>query len=256
MRTVILAGGLGTRLSEETTINPKPMVEIGGRPILWHIMQLYAAHGFREFVVALGYKGEVIKDYFLNFYSLNHSLTVDLASGCTTVHDGELPDWKVHLVDTGLHTQTGGRLQRLRGWVGEGTFMATYGDGLADVDLRELVAFHKRHGRLATVTAVRPPARFGGLLFDNDQVTAFLEKPQTGEGWINGGFFVLEPEALDYVDGDESIWERAPLERLAADGQLHAFRHEGFFQPMDTLREKGILESLWQSGKAPWKHWD
>ncbi|MFZ5816092.1 MAG: glucose-1-phosphate cytidylyltransferase [Bacillota bacterium] len=256
MKTVILAGGLGTRLSEETSLRPKPMVEIGGKPILWHIMNIYSAFGYEEFVLALGYKGEIIKDYFRNFYALNNDLTVDLGSGEVQVHHGRQPSWRVHLVDTGIHTQTGGRVKRLQSWVGDATFMLTYGDGVADVNLKQLVAFHKAHGKLATVTAVRPPARFGGLQFDGDRVAAFTEKPQTGEGWINGGFFVLEPGIFDYItEGDDSIWERGPLERLAADGQLMAFRHDGFWQPMDTLREKRLLESLWESGQAPWKVW-
>lgn len=255
MKTVILAGGLGSRLAEETTVRPKPMVEIGGKPILWHIMQIYSTFGFNEFVVALGYKGEVIKDYFLNFYALNNDLSIDLATGRTQVHDGNQPDWKVHLVDTGLRTQTGGRIKRLARWVGQETFMLTYGDGVADVDLSRLVDFHRSHGKLATVTAVRPPARFGGLSFDGDRVVRFMEKPQTGEGWINGGFFVLEPGVMEYIDGDQTIWEREPLERLAADEQLVAYKHAGFWQPMDTLREKQLLEGLWESGKAPWKVW-
>jgi glucose-1-phosphate cytidylyltransferase len=255
MKAVILAGGLGTRLSEETVVRPKPMVEIGEKPILWHIMHVYAAHGITEFVLALGYKGELIKDYFLNFFALNNSLSVDLRSGKTTIHDGESLDWRVHLVDTGLDTQTGGRIKRLASWIGNETFLVTYGDGLADVNVRDLIRFHKAHGRLATVTAVRPPSRFGGLLVEGEQVISFLEKPQTGEGWINGGFFVLEPEVFDYIEGDETLWERDPLERLSADGQLRAFRHDGFFQPMDTLREKQLLEELWQTQKAPWKIW-
>ncbi|MCL5103761.1 MAG: glucose-1-phosphate cytidylyltransferase [Armatimonadetes bacterium] len=255
MKTVILAGGLGTRLSEETTVRPKPMVEIGGKPILWHIMNIFAHHGFCEFIVALGYKGEIIKEYFLNFYASNNDLTVDLDKGKTTVHDGRQPCWKVHLVDTGSETQTGGRVRRLRDWIGKETFMMTYGDGLSDVDITALVEFHKSHGKLATVTAVRPPARFGGMVFDGDRVADFTEKPQTGEGWINGGFFVLEPKVLDYIDGDPTAWEAAPLERLANDGQLMAFKHDGFWLPMDTLREKRILESLWGSGQAPWKTW-
>lgn len=255
MKTVILAGGLGSRLAEETMVRPKPMVEIGGKPILWHIMMIYASFGFNEFVVALGYKGEVIKDYFLNFYALNNDLTVDLATGRTHIYDGSQPDWKVHLVDTGLRTQTGGRIKRLLQWIGQETFMLTYGDGVADVDLRQLVDFHRSHGRLATVTAVRPPARFGGLCFDGNRVVRFVEKPQTGEGWINGGFFVLEPGVIDYIEGDDTVWEREPLERLAADGQLVAYKHVGFWQPMDTLREKQLLEALWESGKAPWKVW-
>jgi len=256
MKTILLAGGLGTRLSEETVLRPKPMVEIGGKPILWHLMHLFAAHGLDEFVVALGYKGEVVKSYFLDFFPLNSDLTVDLATGERTIHGGDVPKWKVHLVDTGGQTQTGGRLARLRRWVDGSTFMMTYGDGLADVDLKKLIAFHRSHGRLATLTAVRPPARFGGLRLEGDAVQEFMEKPQTGEGWINGGFFVLEPGVFDYIsEGDATIWERSPLEALSADGQLMAYRHEGFFQPMDTLREKQILEGLWQSGNAPWKRW-
>jgi glucose-1-phosphate cytidylyltransferase len=255
MKTVILAGGRGTRLAEETTVRPKPMVEIGDRPILRHILQLYAAQGFKEFVLALGYKGEMIKDYFLNVHALASDLTLDLGTGERIVHDRAALDWRVHMVDTGADTQTGGRIRRLRSWVGDGRFMLTYGDGLADVDLRALLAFHRAHGKLATVTAVRPPARFGGIRFDGDQVVEFLEKPQTGEGWINGGFFVLEPGVLDYIEGDDTVWERGPLERLARDGQLCAFRHEGFFQPMDTVREKLVLEALWASGNAPWSRW-
>ena len=255
MKTVILAGGIGSRLAEETTVRPQPMVEIGGRPILWHIMSIYASYGFNEFIVALGYKGEVIKEYFLNFYALNNDLTIDLSTGQTIIHDGNQPNWKVHLVDTGLRTQTGGRIKRLARWIGNETFMLTYGDGVANVDLRGLLDFHRSHGKLATVTAVRPPARFGGLGFDGDLVVRFVEKPQTGEGWINGGFFVLEPGVLDYIEGDDTVWEREPLERLAADGQLVAYKHAGFWQPMDTLREKQLLEALWESGKAPWKVW-
>jgi glucose-1-phosphate cytidylyltransferase len=231
------------------------MVEIGGKPILWHIMNIYSEYGFREFVIALGYRGEVIKEYFLSFYNLNNDITIDLSRGEATVTKGRQPKWKIHLVGTGLSTQTGGRIKRVQSWIGRESFMATYGDGVANVDIRALTDFHKTHGKLATVTAVRPPARFGGLLFDGDRVVEFTEKPQVGEGWINGGFFVLEPEVFDYIAGDDTIWERSPLERLAADGQLMAFKHEGFFQPMDTLREKRLLQSLWESGKAPWKVW-
>lgn len=256
MKVVILAGGYGTRLAEETAVRPKPMVEIGGRPILWHIMQLYSAFGFEEFIIALGYKGEVIKEYFLNFFALNNDLTVDLSNGNTTIHDGKQARWRVHLVDTGRDTQTGGRLLRLKDWLTDGTFMMTYGDGLADVDLRKLVRFHQDHGDLATVTTVRPPARFGGVIFDGDRVSSFSEKPQSEVGWINGGFFVLQPGVLDYVSGDEAIWERAPLESLAGAEELHGYRHTGFWQPMDTLREKRLLEGHWRSGQAPWKIWD
>ncbi|MBI3945547.1 MAG: glucose-1-phosphate cytidylyltransferase [Armatimonadetes bacterium] len=255
MKVAILAGGLGSRLQEETTVRPKPMVEIGGKPMLWHIMNIYAWHGFREFVIALGYKGEVIKEYFLNFYALNNDLTVNLSTGKLAVHDGRQPDWRVHLVETGQNTMTGGRIKRLGPWLGDGTFMATYGDGLADVPVEDVLGFHRAHGKLATVTAVRPPARFGGLQIESRQVVKFAEKPQTGEGWINGGFFVFEPGALDYIDGDATSLELEPLERLVAAGQLMAYEHRGFWQPMDTLREKNLLEDLWRTGKAPWKVW-
>ena len=232
------------------------MVEIGGKPIIWHLLNLYAAHGFDEFVLALGYRGEVIKEYFLNFFALNNDISIDLRSGNTKIHHGKQPPWLVHLFDTGQDTQTGGRLARLAPLLREeGTFMMTYGDGLSNVDIRALVAFHKAHGKLATVTTVRPPARFGGVIFDGDHVVEFTEKPQAEGGWINGGFFVLEPGALEYIAGDKSIWEREPLEQLAIDGELMAFRHEGFWQPMDTLREKRVLEDLWRSGSAPWKVW-
>jgi glucose-1-phosphate cytidylyltransferase len=256
MKVVILAGGFGTRLSEETDLRPKPMVEIGGKPILWHIMNIYSAHGFNEFVIALGYKGELIKEYFLNFYAINNNITIDLATGHTTVHDGNQPNWKIHLVDTGLHTQTGGRLKRLRNWLQEDdTFMFTYGDGVADIDLKALIQFHEAHGRLATVTTVRSPARFGRIAFRGDEITDFYEKPQAAEGWINGGFFVLSPKAIDYVENDESIWERSPVQDLARDGQLMGYCHYGFWSCMDTLKEKRLLEELWQDGKAPWKVW-
>jgi glucose-1-phosphate cytidylyltransferase len=252
MKTVILAGGLGTRLAEETTVRPKPMVEIGGRPILWHLMSIYAAHGFKEFVIACGYRGEVIKQYFSDFFHHHSDWTVDLRSGARTVVKQETPDWLVHLVDTGVDTLTGGRLLRLRHLLGAGTFMVAYGDGLSNLDIAALVRFHQAHGKLATVTAVHPPARFGAMELDGDRVLLFSEKPQTNVGWINGGFFVFEPAMLDYIGGDNVPLERSPLERLAADGQLMAFRHDGFFQPMDTLREKRLLEELWQTGHAPW----
>ena len=232
------------------------MVEIGGKPLLWHLLNIYAAHGFEDFIIALGYKGEVIKEYFLNFFALNNDITVDLRVGKVQVHGGKQPKWHVDLVDTGTQTETGGRMRRLRDHVGGKTFMMTYGDGLSDVDVRALVAFHRSHGKIATVTTVRPPARFGGIISDGDRVTEFTEKPQAEGGWINGGFFVLEPSVFDYVEGDHSIWERDPLERIAADGELMAFRHAGFWQPMDTLRERKLLEGLWESGKAPWKVWN
>ena len=256
MKAVILAGGLGSRLSEETTLRPKPMVEIGGKPMLWHIMNIFSCHGIDEFIIALGYRGESVKEYFLNFYALNNDLTLDLARGSTTIHDGRQPRWTVHLVDTGLTTQTGGRVKRLEKWLGDdSTFIMTYGDGVADVDVRALLRFHESHGKLATVTTVRPPARFGGIVFDGNRVSQFTEKPQTGEGWVNGGFFVLNRAVLDYIDGDHTLWERDPMERLAADGQLMAFQHDGFWQPMDTLRERRLLEELWATGSAPWKVW-
>lgn len=256
MKVVILAGGFGTRLSEETALRPKPMVEIGGKPILWHIMNTYAASGLNEFIIALGYKGDFIKEYFLNFYATNNDITIDLATGETTVHDGNQPSWKIHLVDTGLRTQTGGRLKRLKKWLGKDeTFMLTYGDGVADIDLCRLIEFHKLHGKLATVTTVRSPARFGRIAFNGNQVTNFHEKPQSAGGWINGGYFVLHPKAIDYVEDDETIWERGPVEKLARDGQLMGYQHSGFWSCMDTLKEKNILEELWISGKAPWKIW-
>jgi glucose-1-phosphate cytidylyltransferase len=216
-------------------------------------MNIYAAHGFNEFVCALGYKAEIVKDYFLNFYALNNDLTVDLSTGKTEIHERHDEAWKVHLVDTGLHTQTGGRIKRLQNRIGNETFMATYGDGVADIDIRKLLAFHQAHGKLATVSATRPPARFGGMDIRDGAVEKFIEKPQTGEGWINGGFFVFEPGVFGYLEGDETVLERAPLERLSADKQLMAFQHHGFWQPMDTLREKRLLEELWESGKAPWR---
>jgi glucose-1-phosphate cytidylyltransferase len=255
VKTVILAGGLGTRLAEETESTPKPMVDIGGSPILWHIMKIYATYGFNEFLIALGYRPEIIKNYFLNYFYLRNDFTIDVGRGAVDVHEGQREDWQVHLIDTGLETQTGGRLKRLESQLREGTFMLTYGDGVCDVDIQALVDCHRSHGKLATVTAVRPPARFGGLNFNGELVAEFTEKPQIGEGWINGGFFVLEPEIFDYIEDDATIWEREPLERLADDGQLVAFRHEGFWQCMDTLRDVRLLETLWQSGDVPWKVW-
>ncbi len=256
MKVVILAGGLGTRLTEETETRPKPMIEIGGRPILWHIMKIYAHHNFREFVVALGYKGEVIKRYFLDYAKLQSDFTVNLASGDVMRRGGQPEDWIVNLVDTGLATNTGGRLKRLAPVLGRETFMATYGDGVANVDVSALVEFHRRHGKLATATAVRPPARFGGLEFEGERIVRFSEKPQAGEGWINGGYFVLEPGVLEYIANDQTSWEREPLERLADDGQLMAYRHDDFWQCMDTLRDHRLLEGLWAGNKAPWKVWN
>lgn len=255
MKVVILAGGLGTRLAEETEIKPKPMVEIGGRPILWHIMKHYAHHDFKEFFIALGHRGEVIKRFFLDYCSLNGNMTVDLSKGVVDNQDNDCEDWVVHLKNTGQETNTGGRIKRLESWLKDGTFMATYGDGVSDVDLSQLLDFHRAHGRIATVTAVRPPARFGGLIFDGDLVAEFTEKPQIGEGWINGGFMVLEPAVFDYLEGDNSSLEADALENLAADRQLVAYRHEAFWQCMDTMREVRLLESLWRSANPPWKVW-
>jgi len=256
MKTVILAGGLGSRLSEETVLRPKPMVEVGGRPILWHIMNIYAAHGVDEFIIALGYKAEVIKEYFLNFYAINNDLTVDLINGRTVIHEGNQPKWKVHLVDTGLYTQTGGRLKRLSKWLKEDTtFMCTYGDGVADIDIKELLRFHFSHGKLATVTTVRPPARFGRIGFHDDRVMEFYEKTESTEGWINGGFFVFNSKVLEYIECDETVLERSPVEQLARDGQLMGYRHHGFWSCMDTLKERNMLEELWAGGKAPWLIW-
>ena len=257
MKAIILAGGFGTRLSEETDLRPKPMVEVGGKPILWHIMNIYSASGIEEFIIALGYKGEVVKDYFLNCYAFNNDITVDMATGQTTIHDGNQPKWKVHLVDTGLYTQTGGRLKRLRDWLDDDeTFMFTYGDGVADLDLRSLLEFHRSHGKLSSVTTVRSPARFGRIVFDGQRIGNFNEKPDTAQGWINGGYFVLNTRAIDYIDGDETIWEREPVERLAADGQLMGYQHYGFWSCMDTLKEKRMLEAMWEAGNAPWRIWD
>jgi glucose-1-phosphate cytidylyltransferase len=254
MKVVILAGGRGTRLSEETS--PKPMVEIGGKPMLWHIMSIYAAHGFREFLVACGYKGDHIKEYFHNFFIHSNDYVIDLKDGSLKVLNTSGTDWKIGVIDTGLDTQTGGRIKRLSSWIGDETFMVTYGDGVAAIDIPRLVEFHRKHGRLATVTAVRPPARFGGLSLRGDVVKEFSEKPQTGEGWINGGFFIFEPGVFAYLDDDATILEREPLERLADEGQLMAFKHTGFWQPMDTLREKRMLDDMWTSGSAPWKVWE
>ena len=255
MKCVILAGGLGSRLAEETEVRPKPMVEIGNRPILWHIMKLYEHFGVKEFFIALGYKGEEIKHYFMDYRALRGNLSIGLRSGHVDMHETEAEDWTVHLIETGLHTGTGGRIKRLRTNLPRETFMATYGDGVGDVDISALLEFHRSHRLIATVTAVRPPARYGGLEFDGDLVARFTEKPQAGEGWINGGFLVFEPKIFDYLPDDSASLEEHALERLAADGQLAAYRHYGFWQCMDTLRDKSRLQDAWQQGNAPWKLW-
>jgi len=253
MKVVILAGGFGTRISEESHLKPKPMIEIGGKPILWHIMNIYAAHGANDFIIAAGYKAEIIKAYFLNFYAINNDISIDLRSGKTVVHDGNQPDWKIKIVDTGLTTQTGGRIKRLHKWLKDTeTFMVTYGDGLSDVNILDLLQYHQAHGKLVTMTTVLPPARFGRISFNDCEICRFEEKPKYEEGWINGGFFVVNYKALDYIDGDETIWERAPLERLSEDGQLVGYKHHGFWSCMDTLKEKNTLEEMWCSGKPPW----
>lgn len=256
MKVGILAGGLGTRLAEETVEKPKPMVEIGGKPILWHIMMLYSQHGFNDFAIALGYKAEVIKKYMVDYSSLNSDLKVDIGSGTVERRGGYQPDWTIDLIDTGLHTNTGGRIKRLVPYMNNETFMLTWGDGVSDINLKELLEFHRSHGKLATLTAVRPPARFGHLDLDGDKIVNFSEKLQTREGWINGAFFVLEPGVFDYIPGDDTLWEKEPLEQLAKDGQLMAYKYDGFWQCMDTLRDKRKLESLWDSNQAPWKTWE
>lgn len=256
MKVAILAGGLGSRLAEETDSRPKPMVEIGGRPILWHIMMHYSHYNFRDFVIALGYKGEIIKKYMIDYCCLNRDLTVNTGTGRVKMSGCQLEDWRVELIDTGIKTQTGGRIRRLAPYLDKGTFMLTWGDGVSDLDLNKLLEFHRRHGKLATLTAVRPTARFGHLEMQGDQIVEFSEKPQTKEGWINGAFFVLEPGVFDYIDGDSTHWEKEPLERLARDGQLMAYRHTEFWQCMDTIREKRFLEGLWASEAAPWRIWE
>lgn len=254
MKVVILAGGLGTRLSEETTIRPKPMVEIGGRPILWHIMKIYAQHGFTDFVVCLGYKGYLIKEYFANYFLHMCDVTFDLARNNMTVHHSQAEPWKVTLVDTGDATQTGGRVRRVARYLDD-DFMLTYGDGVADIDIKQLVAFHKERKLMATVTGVQPPGRFGSLEIDGDKALGFREKPVGDGGWINGGFFVLSKKVIDYVAGDSTVWEKEPMERLAHEGQLGVYLHHGFWQPMDTLRDRSQLEAMWSAGRAPWKTW-
>lgn len=256
MKAVVLAGGYGTRISEESAVRPKPMVEIGGQPVLWHIMKIYEAHGLTEFVVCCGYKSDVIKDYFVNYVHRTSDLTIDMARNEVELHRRHTEPWRVTLVDTGLETMTGGRIRRVRDHL-DGTFCLTYGDGVADVDITALVDFHRDQSTIATLTAVQPPGRFGALALEHgkSRVGSFAEKPGGDGAWVNGGFFVCEPEAVDYIDGDDSVWERKPLERLAEDGQLAAYRHGGFWQPMDTLRDKQVLEKLWASGEAPWRAW-
>jgi glucose-1-phosphate cytidylyltransferase len=253
---VILAGGLGTRLSEETVARPKPMVEIGGRPMLWHIMKVYSTFGINDFIVCLGYKGYMVKEFFANYFLHTSNVTFDMAQNRMEVHEQRAEPWRVTLVDTGDQTQTGGRLKRIARYLDDDDFCMTYGDGLGDVDIAGLIAFHQDQGRLATVTAVQPPGRFGRLELNGAAVSGFLEKPEGDGDWINGGFFVLSPRVLDYIPGDDTLWEKEPLERLATEGQLAAYRHQGFWQPMDTLRDKNLLESLWAGGGAPWQRWD
>ncbi len=256
MTGVRVAGGYGPRSSEESHRMPKPMIEIGGKPILWHIMNFYSTQGIDEFIIAAGYKAEYIKNYFINFYAINNDIYVDLTNGNIKVYDGNQPNWKIQIVDTGLDTQTGGRIKRIRKWLGDDeTFMLTYGDGLTDLNLKGLMDFHFSHGKLATVTTVLPPARFGRLILEESRVHKFNEKPKEDQGWINGGFFVLNRKVIDYIDGDQSIWERGPLEKLSDAGELMGFRHKGFWSCMDTLKEKNMLEDMWNTGKAPWKIW-
>ena len=255
MKAVILAGGLGTRISEESHLRPKPMIEIGGRPILWHILKYYSHFGIHDFVICLGYKGYVIKEYFANYFLHSSDVTFDMKDNRMEVHQNHSEPWRVTLVDTGEHTLTGGRLKRVRAYLGEEDFCFTYGDGLADIDIRTLIDFHRRHGKLATVSAVQPPGRYGALEREGEQILGFQEKPRGDGGWINGGFFVLSPKVVDYIDGDHNPWEDEPMIRLAKDQQLMAFEHDGFWQAMDTLRDRNHLEELWKSGDAPWKQW-
>lgn len=255
MKAVILAGGLGTRISEETSIRPKPMVEIGGKPVLWHIMKIFSTHGIYDFIICLGYKGYMIKEYFSNYFLHMSDVTFDMARNKLEVHQNNVESWRVTLVNTGEGTMTGGRLKRVRSYLGDENFCFTYGDGVSDVNITQLIAFHKNQNTLATLTAAQPPGRFGAINLDHHKVTAFHEKPHGDGGWINGGFFVLSPKVIDYIEGDDTVWERAPMEQLAREGEMSAFLHYGFWQPMDTLRDKVRLEELWASGKAPWKVW-
>lgn len=255
MKVVLLAGGLGTRISEESHLRPKPMIEIGGKPILWHIMKIYSSYGLNDFVVCCGYKGYVIKEYFANYFMHLSDVTFDLKNNKMEVHNNTSEPWKVTLVDTGENTMTGGRVKRVKEYIGNETFCLTYGDGVADIQIDKLLKFHKEHGGQATLTAAQPPGRFGALSIEGTQIKSFKEKPVGDGNWINGGFFVLEPKVLDLIANDETIWEKEPLEKLAESNQLHAYFHSGFWQPMDTLRDKNHLEQLWSSGKAPWKQW-
>lgn len=255
MKAVILAGGLGTRISEETSVKPKPMIDIGGKPVLWHILKIYAQHGINDFIICLGYKGYMIKEYFANYFLHTSDVTFDLTNNSMEVHQRHAEPWRVTLVDTGDQTQTGGRLKRVEKYLDGETFCFTYGDGLADIDITAQLAFHKSRASLATMCAVQPPGRFGAINIEDSRITRFEEKPSGDGSWINGGFFLLEPAALDYIHGDSTIWEREPLEALARDGQISAYTHSGFWQPMDTLRDRLKLEELWQSGNAPWKIW-
>lgn len=255
MKAVILAGGLGTRISEETSVRPKPMVEIGGKPILWHIMKIYSSHGINDFIICLGYKGYVIKEYFANYFLHMSDITFDMAKNSMTVHQNSAEPWKVTLVETGEKTMTGGRLRKVASYLDNEDFCFTYGDGLADIKIDQLLAHHKKHKTLATLTATQPPGRFGSLQTQGEKITGFTEKPQGDGGWINGGFFILSPQVIDYIPSDETAWEGTPLEKLSAEGQLSAYYHDGFWQPMDHLRDKNYLEELWASGKAPWRIW-
>ena len=256
MKAVILAGGLGTRISEETHLKPKPMIEIGGKPILWHIMKIYSHHGINEFIICCGYKGYIIKEYFANYFLHMSDVTFDMSSNSMEIHQRKAEPWRVTLVDTGENTQPGGRLRRISPYLDDQDFCMTYGDGVADISISDLISWHQQHGDMATVTAVRPPGRFGALGIDSyDRVVDFAEKPRGDGGWINGGFFILSPSVIDYIDSDDTIWESTPLEQLTGQGQLHAYLHDGFWQPMDTQRDKSLLETLWASGKAPWKCW-
>ena len=257
MKAVILAGGYGTRISEESSVKPKPMVDIGGKPILWHIMKIYSAYGINDFIICCGYKAHVIKEYFANYYMHCSNVTFDLKNNTAEIHNNEAEPWKVTLVDTGENTMTGGRLKRVKEYIGDETFCFTYGDGVSDVNVRDLIAFHNKRGALATLTAVQPPGRFGAFRLEKDQdkVLSFREKPEGDGAWVNGGFFVLEPDVMGYISGDLITWEKDPMEELAADGELAAYQHIGFWQPMDSLRDKHVLEDLWASGQAPWKIW-